>query len=118
MEGGVMAPPASRKDFRDVDAVRAYLMSLSKEELVDRVLKSESGKISKRVAAAEVARWVTWLILASVGGLILLFVQFGAMIYASEGYAFLVTAAGCGFFAMFVAIAIRYRNYLRVKYGV
>jgi len=78
--------------------------------------KPKEDTINKRLAAMEVYRWVNKTYITALGGVILVFLMFGVLIYAGEGLAFLVTSATLAFFAWQLGIAARYRYYLKARY--
>ena len=79
----------------------------------DEVKQVGEATITKRQAALEVARWVLRLRNASIGGIVLMF-----LMNASEGYAFIITAGGLGFFAMYLGMANKMLSYLKQRYGI
>jgi len=94
------------------------LKELSKEELIERLIAIENRKIDRRTAAIEAARWVDKVRITAAGGIVLVFLMMSALLYASEGYAFIVSSAAVAFFAWQLGNAVKFRRYLRERYGI
>lgn len=83
-----------------------------------RVEEANDKRIPRKVAAMEVARWVDKTRITAMGGILLMFFVLALILYEAEGYAFVVTCGAVAFFAWQLGVAVRFRNYLKSKYGV
>lgn len=113
-------PEEVKSGSEGIDFKKAYLLSLSKEELADKILNMDKGKIDKRLAAVEVKRWAGKLRFTALAGIVLSMLQFAATMYSETGeaFAFILLAGGASFFAWMLGDAVKYIKYLRDKYGV
>lgn len=74
--------------------------------------------ISKKVAAVEVAKWVSYTANTALCGFFVTLALFLTAMYELEGYDFVISAGGLGMFAFMFAHARKTMNYLKKKYNI